>query len=107
MTLGKSFVFWNRAISFWRALSLRTPETFLFSNLSIQKIFNFLIILVLYNGFDFIEFIENNLLHSQVAHFQIFIKSTQKLRDDFNNLNILLRVVNSLIHSLCYPLSFA
>lgn len=91
---------------FGDALFLRTPENFLASNPSIQKISSYLSILVLYNRFDLIEITKHNLMYSHGIHFQKFFKSASKLRNHFNNLNKLLRVVNSIIYSISPTFKF-
>jgi FkbM family methyltransferase len=81
---------------FGDALFLRTPEHFLAQNPTNRKISSYLAVLVLYNRYDLLQFIEENLSFSQKKQFKDFFKSFKNSKKAFVRIHKIVVMFNRL-----------
>jgi len=82
---------------FGDALFLRAPEYFLHQGPTNRKLSRYLAILVLYNRYDLIAYIEENLVSSQKIHYAKFFKSLKSSRTAFRRMHNMIRLLNRII----------
>jgi FkbM family methyltransferase len=82
---------------FGDALFLRTPDHFLQGEPTNRKLSSYLAILHLYNRYDLIAHIEENLPVSQKAYYLDFFSNSRKFRSDFRRIHQVVRLFNGLI----------
>jgi len=82
---------------FGDALFLKTPEHLLQQGPTIRKLSSYLAILVLYNRYDLIAYIEENLPNSQKVNYINFFLRSKKFRSEFRTIHQVVRLFNGMI----------